>query len=86
MNAPTLPPNEKTKRDKAAALVAAMRQHLAVIEQFTANADAEALRGNLWLVKLEDSDLSLRRALRTITHDGRATMDQAALIEHRRYG
>lgn len=65
-------------RERASLWIAAMRHDIATLEHFIEAADAETLRGNYWLEVLQDAELATKRALRTATHDGQATINPRA--------
>ena len=65
-----LDPAQVRQRETAASRIAKMRDTLATLETFIANADAETLRGNWWSSVIEDCERALTRALHVTTHDG----------------
>ncbi len=67
-----LDPAQVRRRERAAQTIAKMRNTLDALSLYITNANAEALCGDHWAWKLEDAELELTRAMRTVTHDGQA--------------
>lgn len=66
----TLSDADTKRRERAAQTIAKMRSTLDTLTLYITNANAEALCGDHWARKLEDAEIELARALRTVTHDG----------------
>lgn len=77
-----LDPVQVRQRERAAQFIESMRRDLATLEYFIENADAETLRGNYWVERIETAELEVKAALRATTHEGHARIGRMELAGH----
>jgi hypothetical protein len=70
----TLDPANTKRRERAAQFIEAARADLDALVHYIERANAEALRGDYWLEKVQDAELATKAALRATTCEGHARM------------